>query len=455
MGPLFSLSILSKFTNSTTSTLTGWVTMCRTICCAVVLSALSWQVPSGAAESAKAKDINPPDWTQLQWQIIQSLTLDRLPPLPDSPSNRVANNPGAVAFGRALFFDDTLVGDGMVSCASCHQPDRYFTDGKARAGGANELKGRNTPTIVGSAHQAWFYWDGRRDSLWSQALIPFEAPDEMGGDRVGVLLRIAANPALAKQYQAIFREPLFVPQSGKALEQGAGPLAAEPARSNWYQLPARSKKRINRSYANIGKAIAAYMRTVQPTSNRFDQYVGALQAGDTGRARDLISASEKSGLSLFIDDGKTQCMRCHSGPRFTNDNFQNIGTGNFDGAHLDFGRILGMQSVITDEFNCLGAYSDARPEQCTGLRFMSRDPHQPLTGAFKTPSLRNVAATAPYFHDGSKQSLRDVIEHYRNPPTTGKAGQHELQALQLSNDDVTALVDFLTMLSEPKSTSPR
>lgn len=386
-------------------------------------------------------------WTSKQFRIIQSLTLDRLASLPDSPGNRFADDANAARLGRALFFEPSLSGDGKMSCASCHQPERFFTDGQPRSGGANSRLGRNTPTTVGTGHQTWFYWDGRRDSLWSQALIPFEAPNEMASDRVTVLKRIAGNRELNDMFTGVFGHPPALPAAGPALIDGAGPLAAEPARSNWHHLGARDKRRINRSYARVGKSIEAYIRTQQFQPNLLDRYVRALRANTPNPGR-MITQSQRLGLSLFIDDSRTQCLRCHNGARLSNDNFQNIGTGQFSGYTLDFGRIVGIQSLLADEFNCLGTYSDAQASECTAIRFMNRDPHQPLMGAFKTPSLRNVANTAPYFHDGRHNTLRAVIEHYRNPPAQNPARPHELQALSLSDTEAEALVHFLRMLSE-------
>ena len=408
--------------------------------------------PAMANEKLPSDRQESRQWSDEQLSVLRSLSLESLGPVPASASNSVADNPLAIAFGRELFYDVRLSRSGDMSCASCHDPSRYFTDGRVQSGGAQFDRGRNTPTIVGAAYQDWFYWDGRRDSLWAQSLIPFESPDEMGSSRVAVLLKVVEDATSASLYQQVFGRPLLMPDSVKALSDGAGPLAGEPARSNWYRLPASDRKRLNRQYANLGKALAAYMRTLQPTPSRFDRYVQALLTAESTAeaplASTLISEQERAGLELFIDDSRTQCLRCHNGGRFTNEGFHNVGSGQFSGEQIDLGRILGVQSVLADEFNCRGPYSDATLAQCTALRFMSRDPHEPLSGAFKTPSLRNVSATAPYFHDGRFATLRDVIEHYVSPPTTGPESVHELTPLDLDDDQIDALVAFLDMLAE-------
>lgn len=413
---------------------------------AMILAALS----NGSASAQDEPEIDG-GWTREQLAVVRSLSLRRLGPVPASPSNSVADHPLAAKLGERLFYDKQLGRGGQMSCATCHEPTRYFTDGRVQSGGDGFDRGRNTPTIVGSAHQDWFYWDGRRDSLWSQSLIPFESPDEMNTSRVEVLAAVAADQTNATLYQQVFGLPLLIPASVESLSAGAGPLAAEPARANWYRLPIGVRKRISRQYANLGKTLAAYMRTLAPSPSRFDQYVDALSGINNADPAQLITDAERAGLKLFIDDERTQCLRCHNGARFTNEGFHNVGSGQFSGEQLDFGRLLGVQSVLADEFNCRGPYSDATPAQCTSLRFMSRDPHEPLSGAFKTPTLRNVGATAPYFHDGRFGSLRAVIEHYMSPPIAGPESIHELAPLELSPDDVDSLVAFLDMLGEHES----
>ncbi len=373
--------------------------------------------------------------------LAGSLAVPRSGP-PPSVSNRYADNAGAAALGERLFFDPGFSPDGSLSCATCHEPDRYFTDGKARAEGVHRT-GRHTPTVVGTGYQTWFYWDGRRDSLWSQALVPFEAPDEMGGSRTRVVRRIATDPGYRAAYEALFG-PVPASVAAGRFPEHAGPLGDSAMRDAWFRISDPVRRDINRVYVNLGKALEAYQRTLDIPRSRFDDYADALAAGDSDAKR-LLSRDERAGLRLFLDVEKTTCLRCHNGPRFTNDGFSNIGTGSFEGDNLDFGRVFGLRAVMTDEFNCLGPYSDARPDDCKHLRFLNRSAHVPLEGAFKVPSLRNVANTAPYMHDGRFDDLTAVLEHYRNPPAS--AGDHELVALDLSDRELRQLVAFLGTLS--------
>ncbi|MEM7277710.1 MAG: cytochrome c peroxidase [Pseudomonadota bacterium] len=357
---------------------------------------------------------------------------------PASPSNKVADNALAAKLGAELFNDARLSGTGEISCASCHQVDRSFTDGKALGQGLGRAL-RNTPSLLGVSHQRWFYWDGRRDSLWAQALVPFEAPDEMGSSRVAIVRKLVRDPNYVTQYQALFGK---VPSNIRvdSLPPHAGPIGSSESKEAWFRLPRSVQRSINTVFSNLGKSIAAYERTLAAPITRFDKHALAKRGQSSG-----LSAKELAGLALFFNDEKTHCLRCHNGRMFTNNDFHNIGTGRFTGKQLDFGRIYGLQSAIRDEFNCLGPFSDAPSRQCTELNFLSKSTHVPLEGAFKVPSLRNLTQTAPFMHDGRYASLREVLEHYRNPPLDGP--KHELRPLNISDEEAEQLLAFLQTLS--------
>lgn len=380
-------------------------------------------------------------WSDPEIRILRSLSLDSIGSAVPSTSNIVAKDPLAIQFGQQLFFDARLSANGKIACASCHQPQKLFTDGRSKAEGIGQTQ-RNTPTLLGAGHQTWFYWDGRRDSLWSQALVPFEALAEMGSNRMAVVRFIAGNSAYRRQYEKLFgRIPSAALSNG--LPTDAGPFGSEKVRDNWYRLSTSSKTQINKMFANLGKSIAAYERTLKPRRSRFDRYVNSLVGKGQEEADGLLAVDEKQGLKLFIDASRTQCLQCHNGPLLTNGGFHNIGSGNFSGEHLDFGRELGLNAVFLDPFNCLGNYSDAKPEQCSALRFLSKDGHTSLRGSFKTPTLRGLSKTAPFFHDGSKSSLGEVIRHYHQAVDSP---DHELKPMVLTQKEVSQLVAFLNTL---------
>lgn len=386
----------------------------------------------------------PGELTDRDLRILQSLSLTALGPVPKEPSNRVANDARVAELGRTLFFDTDLSIDGSLSCASCHQEERAFTDGKPLAEGVHRTA-RNTPTLYGAAYLDWFYWDGRRDSLWSQALIPIEASSEMAASRVAAVRLISLSPDYRESYQALFGS---LPKlDWDNLPEHATPIGDMSRQNAWYRLPRQTQQKINTVFANLGKALEAFQRTLELPETRFDRFVVALNQENWERADELISEEELEGIKLYTDDQRTQCLRCHSGPLLSNGGFHNIGTGRFSGEAMDFGRVFGLQAVLMDEFNCLGDYSDAKADQCHALNHVSQDAHQVLHGAFKTPTLRNLKKTSPYFHDGRFSSLEEVIDYYQAPPSIGPNKAHELQPLNLTDEEKKALIAFLEMLN--------
>ncbi len=382
------------------------------------------------------------DNNALRAYLASLAVTDELSP-PVSKSNRVADSKVAAMLGERLFFDPQFSANGEISCATCHQPERYFADGRKLGQGIGGAM-RNTPSVVGAAYQSWFYWDGRRDSLWSQALVPFEAPDEMGGSRLAVVRRVAEDAGYRELYTSVFGA---LPQGLRLADwpKDAGPYGDAASREAWFRLDSASRDKIDTVFANLGKAIAAYERTIPVPLTRFDAFAQVYLAGDKD-AFELLSDDERAGLRLFLDDSKTACMRCHNGPMFTNNGFNNIGTGTFSGATLDFGRVYGLQSAIRDVFNCIGPHSDQERDDCEEWRFLNRNSHVPLEGAFKVPTLRGLAHTAPYMHDGRFATLEEVIDYYRAPP--GDGPPHELQPLTLSDAESRQLLAFLRTLSD-------
>ena len=242
------------------------------------------------------------EWSEEEIELLRSLWLASLDPLHSDQSNAVADSPVAARFGRALFFDMRLSGTGDISCATCHQPARRFTDGLPK-GVAIGVSKRNTPSIVGTAYSPWLYWDGRRDSQWSQAVSPLEDPNEHGTSRDDVVNVIITDDAYHATYEQLFGVP--------------------PDQS--------THEALDRTFANIGKAIAAYERLLMPGPSRFDDYVAALVDG-TKPVADILTADEAAGLRLFIGDA--QCIRCHNGPLLTNNEFHNTGVLAFPGKCL-------------------------------------------------------------------------------------------------------------------------
>lgn len=385
-------------------------------------------------------------WRAPERQILASLSLDALSKLPEDPSNRAAHDPRAARFGHQLFFDPGLSASKTAACATCHQPRKLFTDGRPRSKGAGETP-RNAPSLVGAAYSPWLYWDGRRDSLWAQALTPMEAAEEMANTRTAIVRYVLEHTTHGPTYRALFRDTAYLDEKLGALPDDAGPFGNSNAKVAWARMAPAAREAVNTAFANIGKAIAAYETVLAPAPSRFDEYVKVLLREGEHAASGIFNDVELAGLRLFIDGERTRCLRCHNGPLFTNHGFHNIGSGNFDGPQLDYGRLFGLRAALYDEFNCTGRYSDNPPEQCKELIFVNRDalPAE-VQGAFKVPSLRNVAETGPYLHDGRFATLAEVLRHYREPPNK-EATLHELEPMPLSEAELGQLAAFLGTLT--------
>lgn len=379
-----------------------------------------------------------PGWTEEELARIRSLSLQELPPLPSDPSNRVADDPRAAEFGRAIFFDTRFSANGEVACATCHFPDRQFQDDLPLGHGVGTT-GRRTMPIAGMAYAPFLFWDGRKDSLWAQALGPLESAVEHGGDRTQYAHVIAEH--YAAEYEAVFG-PLPDLQD---LPPHAAPVADPEVAAAWDAMPSDRRDAVTTVFANMGKAIAAYERTILPPETRFDAWVASQGFPKPG----LVSEDEIAGLRLFLGEG--ECVNCHNGPLLTDNHFHNTGVPAVPGLPEDTGRLDGARLVLEDEFNCLSAYSDAASGDCTELRFMAEPGHDALR-AFKPPSLRGAASRPPYMHAGQIGTLDEVLAHYATAPEASE-GHSELRPLDLTEEERAQLVAFLATL-DPASPDP-
>lgn len=250
-----------------------------------------------------------------------------------------------IEVGRQLFFDRRLARDGSVSCSSCHDPKRSFSDGRSIAVGVFDRQGRrNAPALINRGYGRSFSWDGRIATLEEQVLKPIQDPNEMD---------------------------MSLPEAAA---------------------------RVGFSADEISRALASYVRSILSGDSPIDRYIN----GD----RAALSTEQQVGLQLFR--GKANCAACHVGPNFTDERLHNTGIAWRD-----------------------GKFADAGAGQ----------------GDFKTPTLREIARTAPYMHDGSLATLEDVVEYYDRG---GNRNQHldpELRPLRLSVEEQGALLAFLRSLS--------
>ena len=381
-------------------------------------------------------------WTPAELALLESLWIGSLPPVPADPTNAVADEPLAAAMGERLFFDTRLSANGGVSCATCHQPERRFTDGRTKGHGLGESV-RNTSSIVGTAYSPWLYWDGRKDSQWSQALAPLEDPNEHGATRSALVHLVDADPGYRKTYTTLFgRLPAL--DHGERFPAAASPLGGASERRAWRDMSEADRHAVNVAFANIGKTIAAFERKLVPKPSRFDAYVEAVLAGDDEAALAVYDEAEEQGLRLFI--GRAQCVQCHNGPLFTNHEFHNTGVLSAPAEVPDRGRAAGLRRLRDDPFNCLGSYSDDPARACPELEFARQGLE--ILGAFRTPSLRTLEGTEPFMHKGQMNTLAEVLDHYNRAPAA-MIGHNEAKPLGLRGKDLEALEAFLNTLASP------
>lgn len=291
------------------------------------------------------------------------LGLDLVAPVPEDNALTAAK----VTLGRRLFFDPELSADRTLSCASCHQPTRYFTDGRPRPAGIDGAEGRrNVPSVLNAAYGRSFFWDGRAPSLEEQVLEPIQGKDELGLGLEKLVHRLRER----EDYRTAFRDAF-------------GPQDISPDL--------------------VSRALASYLRTLRSGRAPVDRFLH----GDTA----ALSQDARSGFRLFV--GRANCHVCHLAPLFTDHRFHNTGVSWGSG---DIGR--------------------------AGVTGQEED-----RGAFKTPSLRNVAETAPYMHDGSLATLEEVIEHYADGGTPNPALDEEIRPLDLGPTERRHLIAFLRALT--------
>lgn len=314
------------------------------------------------------------------------------------PSNRVSGRPLAIALGRLLFFDPRMSPVGYIACVSCHAPDRAFADLRPRAHGLADLE-RNTIALANLRQQHWYDWAGSSDSLWLASLRPILNPREFDGSPASVARLFVRDEALAQCYRRVFGIP--------------------PAGDD------------ERTLVNVGKALAAFLETLNSGRTAFDDYRDSLARGEPAPAPYPVAA--RRGLKLFV--GSAGCDKCHSGANLSDGDFHDAGAPPpVAPARRDPGRAEGARLLLESRFNRFGRYSDDARPAAPRARI---EAEVTRVGQFRTPSLRNVAVSAPYMHNGRIESLPDAILQHA-------AGAHR----SLADGEVADLVAFLHTLTD-------
>jgi cytochrome c peroxidase len=335
----------------------------------------------------------------VQVGLPESRTLALVPP--DNPQT-----PEKVALGEKLFFDGRLSVDGTVACSTCHDPGRAFTDGRATSIGVQGRQGqRNAPTVLNALYNKTQFWDGRSKSLEEQAALPIVNPVEMGQPNLeAAVASIDGAPEYKKAFQKVFgRQP-------------NGP--------------------------DLVRAIAAYERALTSFDAPFDRFI----AGDTS----AIDASAQRGWALFKGPGR--CNFCHALPdrrpnltSFTDDDFHNIGIGIIRHHVVPLAR---QAERLVDSGESASIDQAAIQTSMSALgRFLVTKKEADLA-SFRTPNLRNVLVTGPYFHDGSQATLWDVVDHYnKGDGLQNPWVDEDIQPLALDEAEIDDLVAFMASLT--------
>jgi cytochrome c peroxidase len=324
--------------------------------------------------------------------------------------------PAKIALGDKLFHDERFSSTGDVSCATCHAREKAFTDSPLKVSeGINKLTGtRNAPTVLNSVYFQTQFWDGRSPSLEDQSLHPFINPVEMGlEDHEPILEIVRTDPDYAAAFASVF---------GKTGEE----ITME----------------------EVTQAIASFEREQVFGDSPFDRW---FYGGDAS----AMTAAQKRGFELFINEGR--CVSCHvieqTQALFTDNRFHNIGVGIND--IQDEVPELAREFVKAEYTNSevdVEVLTDARTSELG--RFAIVREFDDL-GAFKTPTLRNIALTAPYMHDGSLATLRDVVVHYNNGGVTTEGDPVNdflsggIRPLSLTDKEIDDLVAFMEALTSP------
>ncbi|QEF98013.1 Cytochrome c551 peroxidase precursor [Stieleria maiorica] len=309
-----------------------------------------------------------------------------------------ADNPmtrAKIELGRQLYFDPRLSNDNTISCASCHDPAQgYGAQTQFGVGVRGQEGGRNSPVAYNRIVSNAQFWDGRAATLEDQAVGPIANPIEMGNSHETCVADLAANPIYKLQFEKLFDDGITIDNVGKAIATFERALVTGPA-------PYDFQNDLD-TFEKLFADDLEYLDEEPELKEKYDALKAAI-------ASHPMSESAKRGMKLFA--GKANCATCHAGANFTDEQYHNLG--------------VGMEAGEPD----LGRYEVTKQEKDKG--------------AFKTPTLRNIALSAPYMHDGSQKTLAEVVDWYdkgghKNPWLSDK-----MKVLNLTDQEKADLVAFM------------
>jgi cytochrome c peroxidase len=407
-------------------------------------------------------------------KALSELRYDSAPP-PADPSNRVADDEKARLFGQRLFFDTSLSGAllegdndgssstlgnkgdaGRVSCAGCHVPESGFVDTRSPHGQislAAQWTARRAPTLLEVTFAPLYNWDGRRDSIWGQAIGVMESDREFNSGRLFIAEQIEREHQA--EYESVFGPlppltdaahfPALLPSDAGCVEVRTMSGSVFKCRgkpgdgADYDALAPEDQRAVTSVIVNVAKAIAAYVRQLRCGPSRFDAWLDGKGQGTE------LGASERRGAALFV--GRAGCVKCHSGSNLTDYRFHNVGLSPATVAVAfvdtnDQGAAKGIADALQDPLNTSGDFSDG------DRHALPATPGPELLGAFRTPTLRCIGNQPSFMHTGQMKTLAEVVLfHDRGGDPAGNyPGQNELTPLGLTETEQGDLVAFLGAL---------
>jgi cytochrome c peroxidase len=430
-----------------------------------------------AAPSAQSSDAGATGYpmSATERRLLGAMTAALPLPLPADKTNKFADDPRAAALGKKLFNETAfsgplldadhdggpsslgLPGDtGKVACASCHIAESGFSDTRSFQLQVSLGAGwgrRRAPSLLDVGHSSVLMWDGRRDTLYNQVFGPFESVVEMNSSRLYVAEQVyrlyksdyetlfGPLPALndAKQFPALTAELTGCqPKSPRDPQPTCdGTFHGGPGdRAEYDGLTAANQEAVTRVVVNVGKAIGAFERQLSCGSAPFDAWLGGNESA--------VSDGAKRGALLFV--GKGGCSSCHTGPRFTDEKFHNVGVKPelVQQAFVDEGDRgagAGLAEALADPLNSRGRFSDGDDGR------LPKAVGPAMEGAFRTPSLRCVSKRPAFLHTGQIRSLVSAVEFFNGGGAqSGYPGVDEIAPLGLTDAEVDDLTAFLESL---------
>ena len=374
-------------------------------------------------------------FSEAELKTIKSLS--PLPAVPADPTNKYGLNPKAAAFGEDLFNDWRLSRGEEFACQTCHRVTDHFMS-------VRDDTIKDIPTLWNMAYNNWFFWDGRADTLWAQALGPIENPKEHDSNRTEIAKLVSQDAIYKDVYEEIFGKiPDFT-------DYERFPIPAKPsednkeANKNWQGMTQEDQMQVNKVFANVGKALAAFQMTLVSQKTEFDVFVEGLKENNPDKIN-VLKPDAQRGLKLFL--GKGQCIDCHSGPAFSDSKFHNT---QLPATGIDLGfkdaRHGGISEVKESIFNAAGPFSDD-PKGTLAQRVRKLTETEKEKGRFKTPGLRNVVFTNPYMHTGQFRSLTDVIDFYSDMNGAQETDHPEIKPRRFTEQEKRDLLAFIKSLS--------